>query len=272
MKGGNITLQEEKSILMYDRIFKTIIGNHKDPKILEYVLKDILEEEVHIKEFVNTNLKVRNKKERVKVTDLIVTSSKGKEILVEVNSNYSKSIKIRNLSYYCSYYSQIVERGREYEEEMETVLINLNYQMNKSLPMKETYYIIGKERGKRYTNSFKIIDVNLAKYKELCYDECIKGNKEHIHIVMLNSNIEEIKKLSKKDEVVKEYEEKMLTLTKDGVVINHLSYEEDQEKIMRSLKKEYRKEGLEEGIKEGKEKGFKIGLKEGAIDSANIKM
>ena len=34
----------------------------------------------------------------------------------------------------------------------------------------------------------------------------------------------------------------MLTLTKDGVVINHLSYEEDQEKIRRSEISEARNE------------------------------
>ena len=38
----------------------------------------------------------------------------------------------------------------------------------------------------------------------------------------------------------------MLTLTKDGVVINHLSYEEDQEKIRRSEISEARDEGVAE--------------------------
>ena len=51
---------------------------------------------------------------------------------------------------------------------------------------------------------------------------------------MLNANMDEIEELSKRDKVVKEYEERMLTLTKDGVVINHLSYEEEEEKLRRS--------------------------------------
>ena len=40
----------------------------------------------------------------------------------------------------------------------------------------------------------------------------------------------------------------MLTLTKDGVVINHLSYEEEKEKIRRSEIHEARDEGIAEGI------------------------
>ena len=65
--------------------------------------------------------------------------------------------------------------------------------------------------------------------------------------------MDEIEKLGKKDKVVKEYEERMLTLTKDGVVINHLSYEEDQEKIRRSEISEARDEGIIKGITEEKD-------------------
>ena len=68
---------------------------------------------------------------------------------------------------------------------------------------------------------------------------------------MLNAKMDEMKELGKKDKVVKEFEERMLTLTKDGVVINHLSYEEDQEKLRRSEIAEAKDEGINEGIAEG---------------------
>ena len=228
----NFMLQD-KPILLYDAIFKTIIANPDDTRLLDYILSDILEEKVHVIKFIPTELKIRTTKERVKVTDLIVESNNGKHILVELNSNFSTSTKLRNLSYYASYYSQIVERGYEYYEELDTVLINLNKESKDNLA-KRNYLITCVEDGSVYTKTFRIININLVKYKELCYDECIKGNKEHIHLVMLNVNMEEMEELGKKDKVVKEYEERMLTLTKDGVVINHLSYEEDQEKLRRS--------------------------------------
>ncbi len=160
-------------------------------------------------------------------------SNNGKHILVELNSNFSSSTKIRNLSYYTSYYSQIIEKEYDYNEGLDTVLINLNKDSKDSLA-KMNYLITCVEDKSIYTNTFRIINVNLVKYKELWYDECIKGNKEHIHLVMLNANMDEMKELGKKDKVVKEYEDKMLTLTKDGVVINHLSYEEEEEKLRRS--------------------------------------
>ena len=43
----------------------------------------------------------------------------------------------------------------------------------------------------------------------------------------------------------------MLTLTKDGVVLNHLSYEEEEEKLRRSEISEARDEGISEGITKG---------------------
>ena len=93
----NFTLQD-KPILMYDRIFKAIVANPNDTRLLDYILSDILEEKVHVIKFIPTELKIRRKSERVKVTDLIVESNNGKHILVELNSNFSSSTKIRNLS------------------------------------------------------------------------------------------------------------------------------------------------------------------------------
>ena len=243
---------KEETFLMQDSIFKAIVVNEKDTRLLDYILSDILEEKVHVFKFVPTELKIRRKSERVKVTDLIVESDNGKHILVELNSNFSKSTKVRNLSYYASYYSQIVEKSKKYDESLETVLINLNHDSKVELD-KKTYLLKCNEDDSIYTNTFKIININLVKYKELWYDECIKGNKKHIHLVMLNANMDEMKKLGKKDKVVKEFEERMLTLTKDGVVINHLSYEEDQEKIRRSEISEARDEGITKGIAEEKD-------------------
>ena len=82
----NFILQD-KPILMYDAIFKSIIANEQDTRLLDNILSDILEEKVHVVEFIPTELKIRRKRERVKVTDLIVKSNKGKYILVELNSN-----------------------------------------------------------------------------------------------------------------------------------------------------------------------------------------
>ncbi len=199
-------------ILKIDRNFKAVVADPNDTKLLECILTDILDEEVHIVKFISNELKI---------TDLIVETNNGECLLIELNSNYDNSLKLRNLSYFTSYYSQIV-------------VINLNYGMSEKEPFKEIYYLRGNITGRIYTDTFKIIDVNLDKYKEKWYDKCIEGDKKHIYLVMLNANSKEIKKLSKRDKIIREYEKKMLTLTKEGVVINHLTPKEEEEKLMRS--------------------------------------
>ena len=116
----------DKPILMYDRIFKAVVVDPTDTRLLDCILSDILDEKVHVVKFVPTELKVRKTSERVKVTDLIVETDTKEHILVELNSNYDNTTKLRNLSYYAAYYSQVIERGQTYGKKLKTVLINLN--------------------------------------------------------------------------------------------------------------------------------------------------
>ena len=258
-------MQKEKTFynLGYDRIFKTIVTNPEDTRLLNLILSDVLDKKVRVIRFIPNELKVRNKKERTKITDVIVETQDGKHIIVEINSSYDKVIKIRNLSYFTSYYSQEVMRGEEYKDEIKMIQINLNYNQSKKDIMKRHYYIRSEEDDKRYTDTFEIIEVNVASYKYKCYDECIKGRKEHIYIVLLDANEEEIEELGKKDKIVKEYGEKVYELNEDGVLVTKLTREEDLEKIYKTRIWLASKEG----IKEGKKSGIKEGIKEGKIDS-----
>ncbi len=239
--------------LKYDKIFKSIVANPNDTRFLDKMLSDILDEDVKVIEFIPTNLNVRSKRERVKVTDLIVKTNDNKKILIELNLNFDNTVKIRNLSYFAAYYSQYIESGEEYvEEEMEIIQINLNYNKSKKELFKKTYYLTSMEDGEIYTKSFKIINVNVASCKEKWYSECIKGDISHIYLVMLDASKEEIKELSKKDKIVKEYGEKMYIINKDGTVTRTISDEEDQEKILRTRIHLAENKGLAKGIINGK--------------------
>ena len=246
--------------LKYDKIFKSVVANPNDTRFLDKMLSDILDEEVKVVEFIPTGLGVRRKSERVKVTDLIVKTNDDKKIIIELNSNYDSAVKIRNLSYFASYYSQYIETGEEYnEEEMEIIQINLNYGKSKKDLFKKTYYLTCVETKEIYTESFKIININVASCKEKWYSECIKGDIKHIYLVMLDADKEEIEELSKRDKVVKEYGEKMYIINKDGSVTRTISEEEDREKIFRTRLHMAENKGLNKGIaKREKETAIKM--------------
>ena len=58
--------------LGYDRMFKSLIANPQNPKYLNLILTDILEEPVEVVEFLPTEVKVRNKKSKLNILDIIV--------------------------------------------------------------------------------------------------------------------------------------------------------------------------------------------------------
>ena len=76
-----------------------------------------------------------------------------------------------------------------------------------------------------------MITINIENVKKEWYDKNIQGDKENIHLVMLGASEEELVELSKKDELVKEFDQKMYILNSDGTFIRTVSEEEDKERL-----------------------------------------
>ena len=61
-----------------DRLFKTVFANPDDPRFMNAILSEALGEPVEVLEFFPTELAVRNKKEKVKVLDVLLQTKDGK--------------------------------------------------------------------------------------------------------------------------------------------------------------------------------------------------
>ena len=243
--------------MKYDRVFKKVVNIN--PKVLEKILTDILEEEVKIINFVPTELPIKNKKSKVNTLDILVSTKDNKLINVELNTNFDKSTKERNLVYYTSLYSQKKLRGSNIDninEELEVLHVDINYNESKKEEEKKVYYVQN-AKGERYSNSFKIITVNIAKYKELWYDKNIKGDKTHIYLVMLDANEEELRELAKIDKLIKGVNKEVEKLNDDFIFRREISREEETEIRTQMRMNEAKKEGIEEGKKEGIEENKK---------------
>ena len=123
-----------------DRVFKSIV--EEKPELLSKILSDVLEEEVEVVKFMPTELRIKKTRSKVNTLDIIVRSKDKRVINVELNSNYDKITKERNLGYYTSIFSQNILRGEE--KISETIQVNLNFNGSKKGKGKEVYYI--KER------------------------------------------------------------------------------------------------------------------------------
>ncbi len=182
--------------------------------------------------FYPTDLPVRNKKERVKVLDVLLKTKDKKYVHCEVNTSFDEATRVRNLCFFNSYYSEKVKRGKKYDTRSEFVHLDFNFIRKAKGNPKKVYQILNTETTKPYVKNYKIITINLATIKKECYHKNIQGEKENIHLVMLSANEKELMELSKQDELVKEFDEKMFVLNSDNTFTRTISEERDQELLM----------------------------------------
>ena len=162
---------------------------------------------------------------------------------MEVNTCFDEAMRIRNFTYFTSYYSQKVSRGNEYDTSSEFIQINFNFDRHSKEKTKKVYEVLETETFEPYIERFKIITINLARIKEKWYDKNIKGEKNNIHLVMLSANEEELNELSKQDELVKEFDKKMFILNDDGTFTRTLTEEQDKELLFNTRVTLAKKEG-----------------------------
>ncbi len=80
------TIKIKNNYLKYDKIFKSIIVNRYDTRYMNKLLSDILERKVEVKEYLDLELKVKNKNERAKRLDVILKTKDDDIIIMELNS------------------------------------------------------------------------------------------------------------------------------------------------------------------------------------------
>ncbi len=255
--------------LKYDAVFKKVVGNEEDTRFINKILSNILERKIEVIEFIRTELPKEYKNQKNNILDLLVKTKDNKIIDIEVNSNYDQIIRERNLIYYCTIYGMYTRNEYMVSEK---ILIDLVYNGGKNTPKKDIGYIIYEKTGKLFSRRFKIITVNIRKYKEEWERNISKRNDKYI--VALDASKEELEELSKKDEIIKEVKEKVFRYNEDGTITRMISIEEEnklmQEARERIAKEKGERRGISIGKKEGKEEGILIGKKEGIKEGTRI--
>lgn len=127
-------------------------------------------------------------------------------------------------------------------------MLNLTYGMSKKDKEKRLYKVMD-ETGKEYVNNIEIIEYNMDKIGNFCYDKDRKKVEEYKHLIMLDSPLEQLEKLSEGDDLVKQFKDELKELNENETYTSWLTPEEDQEFILNSEKDLSFKEGIEEGSK-----------------------
>ncbi len=272
---------EEKEFFTcrYDITFKEIFMKEENKDLLIALIESILN--IKIKEITYLNLEKNNGNiyVRRKHFDFHVKTEK-ENIHIEVNNYLQDFVRPRNMAFICNSYSKEVLKGKQYDENMEFIQINLTYNMINLYKEKNKFhdeealriYKVRDDKGKNFVNNFTIYELNMDYYINLWYSKNEKMIDKYKYLIMLDLKPEELNNLSKKDKVINKYMEEVKKVNEDPDFYEFVTAEQDNEFIENSLRAQFRKEGLEEGrvegLKLGKEEGKEEGRAEGIKETA----
>lgn len=261
MKGGisNMEIKTKKYYsLRCDPVFKSVFS---DKKLIKQLLEECLEEKVEVLEIKLTEMSKKTILEHGKILDLIV-KIKGKLVNVEVNTSFNEETRKRNFVYLCKIHSSVVKKGEKYTRQDESIQINFNYNISSKEKYKEVFQMKSKS-GKDYNVGFKIITINVDKYKKAWYNKDIEIARKNPMLTAISFN--DKKSLDEyadymDDENIRRVKNKVEALNDDSIFASEISYYD-------RIRNEGYYDGEEKGEKKGLLKGLRKGKKEGKIQA-----
>ena len=85
---------------------------------------------------------------------------------------------------------------------------------------------------------------------------------------MLGLELEELKKIEGRDDIVKEFREGVEEANKDELIVKWFTPEQEREMRENYIKSEAEEKGIKKGIKQGLAEGKKAGVLEGLLQTA----
>ena len=234
----------------YDSAFKEVFLNGDDYSLLKALLESILKVKIHEIIIKNSELSSNNVHVRRKLVDSLLYTDKG-VYNIEVNTSTDEYVKPRNFSYISNAYANYVLKGDDYDKDTKFIQINFSYNLDKSNKDLCRIYKIMDDKNHSFIDNFLIYEFNMDKYMDFWYNKSNKEIEENKYLIMMNLDKEELKLLSKKDKVVTSYMDKLNTVNEDPRFQSYMSAEEDDRKILNSIKHQYFEQGIEQGIEQG---------------------
>ena len=248
-------------ILCSDPIFKSVFMDC--PNILSKFIYDITGKYYNNINLGMNEIPINRNNEKFKRCDFIINVDNNKIINIELNSEYSKTLLIKNTSYIFEIFSNNTSNGEDYNEDLEVIQININNFSRFKKPVLD-YQIINNDYSHVYFNGLKIWDLDIVKCKKLYYSD-IERQEKYLKWGALFSckNIEDMEPildelLNKKEAQI--FMEKLKKITGYYSIMDEAEALRLDDKFRRSLKNEGIRIGQARGMKLGKNEGIKLGI------------
>ena len=248
-----------------DIMFKTLLRNNRS--YLSYIVSKItgIEESIiyNSLKYSPVEFKIENKNEKKKISDLIIEIDMH-IINLEMNKKMNESIKNRNTAYIDKINIEQYKDKKDYKNSKKVIQINFNEQKYEGEKIVYKFKMMEEELKLAYEDNKEIYVVDLEKIKNKCYNRLEMNEFEKALSLLVSRNKEEAKELSRGNDMLEEVFNNMEELNMNEVFLGMYDEEEENKKMMNSMKLE----GLEEGIEQGIEQGLKTGEKNKAIKIA----
>ena len=254
--------------LYYDKVFKIVFSREK--KILIRFLNNILgtnyAEDAQVS--FERPLLSRDKDGKEFRQDVVIVINEKEYICIELNRNADAYSLNRNLIYIMDLMILGLNKGdgSDIIDNRNTKLINLNNFSNKGGILLEKAYLFYIEAMEVATNLFSVYDLDIAKCREMIYNESRKDNIVRIGSALTASTIEELSYFLGEELLSMDEKEAFLNTVMEANNREILkAWNEERNQIWKeemTLKNSY-KRGIDEGKEEGFQEGIEKGLQEG---------
>ena len=231
-----------------DIMFKTLLRNNR--RYLSYIVSKItgIEEGIiyNSLKYSPVEFKIENKNEKKKISDLIIEIDMH-IINLEMNKKMNESIKNRNTAYIDKINIEQYKEKENYKNSKKVIQINFNEQKYEGEKIVYKFKMMEEELKLAYEDNKEIYVVDLEKIKDKCYNGLEMNIFEKALSLLVSRNKEEAKELSRGNDMLEEVFNNMEELNMNEVFLGMYDEEEENKKMMNSMKLE----GLEEGIGQG---------------------
>ena len=237
----------------YEVIFMYAVVKNK--QVIKQIIEQILNRKYNEFVILNPNLIKDNINNIGQKLDLLIKAD-DEYINVELNSKYNKYIKERNLLYV---FKLCLDKSEKDKQTLKGNVKQININFGRKSKGIEDIAIVNLMTNKKITTKIEIKNLNIDFYVKKYYNNYKLTKEEEIY-VMLGLELEELNKLSERNEIVKEFKKSVEEANKDELVVKWFSPEQEREMRENYIRSEAEEKGMKKGIVEGKKAGILEGL------------
>ena len=261
--------------LGFDLMTKKVFGDINDDRPIKLLLEIILGLKVKKVTILNNELIDKPYKDKKTSVDLLIESDDERVIGIEINTNVSTMLIIRNLFYMFRVASRDLNPNEEYSKLKYHIQVNFDLEGYHEFPIM-VYTLRDEVTNTLLTDKFKILRIDVPFFYNVLYNNDIDKLKDFIkRFKMLKLNMEDALRLTKFISLFNERDrikanelvrgDKDMEHVYDKVIENsdELIGAYDKESHDRFIRNAYLKEQTELALEKGHKEGLEQGLKEG---------